>query len=98
MLENKRQNTHFFTSLPLRLWTVENYHCMAEAGILLPDEKVELIDGKIIKKMSPQGSYRAAAITRINRLLSLILGDNVLIRLQLPIRLNNFRNLNRIVQ
>lgn len=89
MLEKKRQNTHFFTSLPLLLWTVENYHCMAEAGILLPDEKVELIDRKVIRKMSPQRSYHAAAITCINQLLSLILGDNVLIRLQLSIRLNN---------
>jgi hypothetical protein len=30
------------TPLPLRLLTVQEYHRMAEVGILQPDEKVEL--------------------------------------------------------
>ncbi len=98
MLESQLQNPHPLspsptpplTPLPLRLWTVEEYHRMADLGIFFPDEKVELIAGQIIKKMSPQGSPHAAAITRINRLLSQGLGDNALIRLQLPIVLNNF--------
>ncbi|WP_293164855.1 hypothetical protein [Okeania sp. SIO2C9] len=38
---------------------------MAEAGILLPDEKVELIDRKIMRKMSSQESFHVLAITRI---------------------------------
>ena len=78
------------SSLPLRLLTVEEYQRMAEVGILHPDEKVELIAGQIIRKMSPQGSPHAAAITRTNRLFSKGLGDNVLVRLQLPVRLNDF--------
>ncbi|MGB7444309.1 MAG: Uma2 family endonuclease [Coleofasciculaceae cyanobacterium] len=77
------------TTLPLRLWTVREYYQMAEAGILQPDEKVELVAGKIITKMSPQGSIHAAAITRTNRLLGKLLGEQVLIRLQLPIELND---------
>lgn len=36
------------TSLQLRLWTVEEYHRMAEAGIFGADERVELLEGKII--------------------------------------------------
>ncbi len=75
--------------LPLRLITVEEYHRMAEVGILQPDEKVELIAGQIISKMSPQGSSHAAAITRTNRLFGKSLIANVLVRLQLPIILNN---------
>lgn len=78
------------SSLPLRLLTVEEYHRMAEVGILHPDEKVELIAGQIIRKMSPQGSPHAAAITRTNRLFGRALGDNVLVRLQLPVILNDF--------
>lgn len=77
------------TTLPLRLWTFQEYHQMAEVGILQPDEKVELVAGQIIK-MSPQGSPHAAAITRTNRLLGKLLGEKVLIRLQLPIELNDF--------
>lgn len=34
----------------LRLWTVEEYHRMAEVGILQPDESVELVAGQIIRK------------------------------------------------
>lgn len=78
------------TPLPLRLLTVQEYHRMAEVGILQPDEKVELIAGQIIRKMSPQGSPHAAAITRANRLFGKCLGDKVLVRLQLPVVLNDF--------
>jgi Uma2 family endonuclease len=78
------------SSLPLRLLTVGEYHRMVEVGILHPDERVELIAGQIFKKMSPQGSPHAAAITRTNRLFGKGLGDNVLVRLQLPVILNDF--------
>ena len=37
----------------LRLFTVEEYHCLAEAGILQPDEQVELIAGAIIQRFNP---------------------------------------------
>lgn len=75
-------------SLPLRLLTVREYNLMAEVGILTDDEKVELINGQIIT-MSPQGSFHAAAITRTNRLLTKQL-NRILIRLQLPIIVNDF--------
>jgi Uma2 family endonuclease len=78
------------TSFPVRMLTVTEYHLMGELGILKPDEKVELIEGQIINKMAPQGSYHSAAITRSNRLFGNSLGNNVLIRLQLPVVLNNF--------
>lgn len=31
-----------------RLWTVEEYHRMAEVGIISPNERVELIEGEVI--------------------------------------------------
>ena len=78
------------SSLPLRLLTVEEYHRMAKVGILHPDEKVELIAGQIIRKMSPQGSRHAAAIRRTDRLFCQRLGKQVLVQKQLPVVLNNF--------
>ncbi|MEQ8469060.1 MAG: Uma2 family endonuclease [Coleofasciculus sp. E1-EBD-02] len=73
----------------LRLWTIEEYHRMAEVGILQPDESVELIAGQIIKKMSPQGSPHAASIRRTDRVFSHRLTEQVLIQKQLPIQLND---------
>lgn len=31
-----------------RLWTVEEYHAMADAGILEEEDRLELIEGEII--------------------------------------------------
>ncbi len=77
------------TNSPLRLLTVDEYHRMAEVGILHPDEKIELIAGKIINKMSPQGSSHAAAIRRSDRLFNKLF-RGVSVQKQLPVILNNF--------
>jgi Uma2 family endonuclease len=37
-----------------RTFTVDEYHRMAEAGVIGPDERVELIRG-VIRQMSPKG-------------------------------------------
>lgn len=42
----------------LRPFTVDEYHAMAEAGILGPDDRVELVDGRIVT-MAPIGSRHA---------------------------------------
>lgn len=77
------------TEISLRLWTVEEYHRMAEMGILAPEERVELIAGQIVKKMSPQGTPHATAITLIRLLLEDELGKKVLVRTQLPVTLSD---------
>ena len=75
--------------LAQRLITAEEYYKMAEAGILGKEDRVELIDGKIIE-MSPIGSKHASVVDRINRLLSKLLDDNVILRIQNPVILSNF--------
>jgi len=69
-----------------RLFTVEEYHRMAEAGILGEDDRVELLDGEIVA-MSPIGSRHAGLVNRLTRLFSQRAGDQVIVSVQNPIRL-----------
>jgi Uma2 family endonuclease len=80
------------THLPptqLRLITTAEYHQMAEFGILAANEQVELIAGQIVQKM-PKGPAHSALCKRIEKLLERRLGDQVLVRLQDPIRLDRY--------
>ena len=67
-----------------RLINVEEYHLMAEAGILKPTDRVELVNGEIIK-MSPIGSKHAAIVDRISNFLMSQLKAQVIVRVQNPI-------------
>ena len=73
--------------LQKRLFTVDEYYRMAEAGILSEDDRVELIAGEIIK-MSPIGSPHSGCVNRLNRLFSARLGDRTILSIQNPVRLN----------
>ncbi len=69
-----------------RRFTVDEYHRMAEAGILSEDDRVELIDGEIVE-MVPIGSRHAACVDRLNRIFSELLERRAIVRVQNPIRL-----------
>lgn len=75
------------TATQIRLWTVEEYHRMIDAGILTPDDKVELLEGKIVA-MSPQRPPHAGTTQRSDRYLQNLLRDIAQIRVQLPITLS----------
>lgn len=47
-----------------RPFTAEEYHALAEAGILTEDDRVELLDGRIIA-MSPIGSKHLHCVNRL---------------------------------
>lgn len=76
------------TLLDIRLLTVEEYHRMAEIGILEADERVELLAGQIVK-MAAKGTAHGAAIARTRILLENRLVAQVLVRLQDPVRLDD---------
>jgi Uma2 family endonuclease len=49
-----------------RRFTVDEYHRMAEAGILREDERVELLDGDVLE-MSPTGDRHVEGVNRCGR-------------------------------
>ena len=71
----------------LRLWTREEYYKMAEAGVLRPGERVELIGGRIIT-MSPQNSPHFTAIRLAEDALRIIFRAGYDVRVQGPLDLS----------
>ena len=70
-----------------RLFTTDEFHRMAEAGILAEDDRLELIEGEIVR-MSPIGSRHAACVDRLNSLFTARLGKRAIVRVQSPIVAN----------
>ncbi len=69
-----------------RRFTVEEYHRMGEAGILSPDDRVELVDGEVVQ-MTPIGARHAACVARLYRQFQKRLDEAVVVWVQNPIRL-----------
>lgn len=72
-----------------RSFTVAEYHRMGEVGILSEDDRVELIEGEIVK-VSPIGSRHAACVARLNRTLVISLQHVVLVWTQNPVELDDY--------
>jgi Uma2 family endonuclease len=73
-------------------FTVDEYYHMLDSGILTEDDRVELIDGEILE-MSPIGALHAVCVDRLNMMLTRALGDRFTVRVQNPIRLGEYREL-----
>ena len=69
---------------PRRLFTVDEYRRMAEAGVFGPEERVELIEGEILE-MSPIGPRHAGCVINANRLFVTRLGDRAVVSPQNPV-------------
>lgn len=75
--------------LKRQLFTVEDYYKMAEAGILKPTDRVELINGEIVK-MSPIKSLHASVVTLLGEELMFQLRGKAIVRTQNPVRINPY--------
>ncbi len=68
---------------------VEDFRKMTEAGILPEESGWEIIDGYLIDKMSI-GSKHASTVKRLNRKLTRLFEDEVIISVQDPIHIDEF--------
>ena len=71
-----------------RLFTIDEYFAMAEAGILGSEERVELIDGAVIT-MPPIGNPHNASVDKSNRSLVISVGTRGIVRTQGSIALSD---------
>ncbi|CUS38400.1 conserved hypothetical protein [Candidatus Nitrospira nitrosa] len=71
-------------AVQIKRWTRREYDRMAEAGVLGPDERVELLEGEIVT-MTPQQSPHSACIGLIDKALRQAFGPSYWIRIQLPL-------------
>jgi len=69
-----------------RLFTVQEYHLMIEAGVFANNDRVELIEGEIIE-MAAIGTRHAGCVNRLARRCSLIPEDVATFAIQNPIQL-----------
>jgi Uma2 family endonuclease len=80
-------------SLLMEVWpqrhriTVDEYHRMAEVGLLAPDARVELIEGEIID-MAPIGPPHSSVVNQLTRWLVRAVGDLAIVQAQGAVRLN----------
>jgi Uma2 family endonuclease len=70
-------------------FTVHDYHRMGEAGILHEDDRVELIEGELVE-MTAIGTGHFSCVNRLNRLLVMNAGDEAIVSVQNPVRLNEY--------
>lgn len=68
---------------------VDDYHRMANSGVLGEDDRVELIEGEIVE-MSPIGSRHAACVNRAHNWFVERLGGRAIVSVQNPVRLDRW--------
>ena len=71
-----------------RRFTVAEYYAMADAGILAPDERVELLDGDVIV-MPPIGNWHASNVDLFTNTFPAQLHGRAVVRVQNPVRLDD---------
>ena len=69
-------------------FSTQDYYRMAEAGVLRPDARVELLDGKIID-MSPIGPLHGGLVKRLSRLFNLKAKGRWVVSTQDPLHLDD---------
>jgi Uma2 family endonuclease len=79
--------TEVDADLPLKRWTVDEYHRMIQAEILTLNDRVELLEGQIIE-MAPQDPPHASVTSRFGNRLVMLFAERAWVRSQLPITIS----------
>lgn len=74
--------------LPAHRFTVEQYHRMGESGVLTAEDRVELLEGWIVKKMNHRPAH-GFAVRFLDDWLQSTVSTGWLVQCQLPITLSN---------
>lgn len=74
--------------IPHHRFTVEEYYQLGEVGILAPDARVELLDGRIYD-MLPIGPFHSGVETRLQALFFSASKGRWIVRVQNPVHLND---------
>jgi len=77
------------TDATKKLFTVDEYYRMADAGILTQEDRVELIDGEIIE-MSPIGIRHLGCVNAANAVLTEAFRGKAVVSVQNPLQLSNY--------
>jgi Uma2 family endonuclease len=77
------------TAPPLARITCEKYHAMIKQGVLSEDDRVELIHGFLVTKMSI-GSLHGGTVNKLLHLLPPLLGGKAIITVQNPITIHDY--------
>ena len=73
----------------LRKWTRDEYHRAAALGIFDPSERLELLEGEIVQKMSPQSNPHASGVTLAAHALRAAFGPCFHVREEKPMVLSD---------
>jgi hypothetical protein len=76
-------------SPPLMRISCDRYHEMIASGGLREDDRIELIEGYLVTKMSI-GSLHSGMVNRLNRLLGRLLGDSAIVTIQNPVTIHEY--------
>jgi len=76
-------------SPPLMRISCDRYHEMIASDGLREDDRIELIEGYLVTKMSI-GSLHSGMVNRLNRLLGRLLGDSAIVTIQNPVTIHEY--------
>jgi Uma2 family endonuclease len=77
------------TEVVRKLFTVDEYHRMGEAGVFHPEARLELIEGEIIE-MAPVGTRHISCVNRANALFTARLAGKAMVSIQNPVVLSRY--------